>query len=198
MGIESRWRLAPVLALTAIVSAAGCSSQSAGKAPDASTTASNVTLTTAQRQHLQIETVAPSTFRRTIDTTGLVDFDNDQATSVLAPFSGPVSRLVASLGERVRKGQELATVSSPDFAAAFAAYRKAIATAATSRHLADLDKDLLEHQGVSQREEEQAQTDAGNAESDRAAALQALLALDVDPQTIKDIQENRPVTRMEG
>jgi cobalt-zinc-cadmium efflux system membrane fusion protein len=198
MGIESRWRLAPVLALTAIVSAAGCSSQSAGKAPDASTIASNVTLTTAQRQHLQIETVAPSTFRRTIDTTGLVDFDNDQATSVLAPFSGPVSRLVASLGERVMKGQELATVSSPDFAAAFAAYRKAIATAATSRHLADLDKDLLEHQGVSQREEEQAQTDADNAESDRAAALQALLALDVDPQTIKDIQENRPVTRMEG
>jgi cobalt-zinc-cadmium efflux system membrane fusion protein len=198
MGTESWRRLASVLALTAIVSAAGCSSQDAGKAPDASTIASNVTLTPAQRQRLQIETVAPRTFRRTIDTTGLVDFDNDQATTVLAPFSGPVSRLVASIGERVTKGQELATVSSPDFAAAFAAYRKAIATAATSRHLADLDKDLLEHQGVSEREEEQAQTDANNAESDRAAALQALLALDVDPQTIKDIQENRPVARMEG
>ena len=89
-------------------------------------------------------------------------------------------------------------MSSPDFAAAFAAYRKAIATAATTRHLADLDKDLLEHQGVSQREAQQAQTDADNAESDRAAALQALLALNVDPQTIKDIQENRPVARMEG
>src|SRR5580700_3734833 len=165
MGTELRDRLAHILVVAVIVSVAGCSSQTAGKSPDANATASNVTLTAAQRQHLQIETVALTTFRRSIATTGVVDFDNDQATSVLAPFSGPVSRLVAALGERVTKGQELATVSSPDFAAAFAAYRKAIATAATTRHLADLDKDLLEHQGVSQREAAQAQTDADNAES---------------------------------
>jgi membrane fusion protein, heavy metal efflux system len=198
VGTDLGCRIAALLVLSAIVSAAGCSSQSAGTAPEATATASNVTLTAAQLQHLQIETVASTTFHRSINTAGVVDFDNDQATSVLAPFSGPVSRLVASLGERVSKGQELATVSSPDFAAAFAAYRKALATAATTRHLADLDKDLLQHQGVSEREEEQAQTDADNAESDRAAALQALLALDVDPQTIKDIQENRPVARIEG
>jgi cobalt-zinc-cadmium efflux system membrane fusion protein len=198
MGTESHCRVAPVFLLTAIVSVAGCSSHGGENAPDATSTASNVTLTSAQRQHLQIETVAPTTFRRSIDTTGVVDFDNDRATSVLAPFSGPVSRLVASLGERVSKGQELATVSSPDFAAAFAAYRKALVTAATTRHLADLDKDLLQHQGVSEREEEQAQTDADNAEADRAAALQALLALNVDAQTIKDIQANRPISRMEG
>jgi len=198
MGTESRCRLAPVLVLAAIVSVAGCSSQSEENAPATTSIASDVTLTSAQRQHLQIETVAPTTFRRSIDTTGVVDFDNDQATSVLAPFSGPVSRLMASLGERVSKGQELATVSSPDFAAAFAAYRKALVTAATARHLADLEKDLLQHQGVSEREEEQAQTDADNAEADRAAALQALLALNVDAQTVKDIQANRLVARMEG
>ena len=198
MGTESGCQLRAILVLTAIASAAGCSSQNAGNAPATSSTASNVTLTAAQRPHVQVETVVSTTFRRSIDTTGVVDFDNDQATSVLAPFSGPVSHLVASLGERVSKGQELATVSSPDFAAAFAAYRKALATAATARHLADLDKDLLQHQGVSQREEAQAQTDADNAESDRAAALQALLALNVDPQTIKDLQENRPVARAEG
>ncbi len=198
MRTRSGCRLPAILVLTAIVSGAGCSSQSAGDAPAASSTASNVTLTAAQRQHVQVETVASTSFRRSIDTTGVVDFDNDQATSVLAPFSGPVSRLMATLGERVSKGQELATVSSPDFAAAFAAYRKALATAATTRRLADLDKDLLQHQGVSEREEQQAQTDANNAESDRAAALQALLALNVDPQTIKDIQENRPIARTEG
>ncbi len=198
MGTELLCRRAPLFVLTAIVSAAGCSSQGTGNSPAATVTASNVTLTAVQRQHLQVDTVAPTSFRRSIDATGVVDFDNDQATSVLAPFSGPVARLVAALGEHVTKGQELATVSSPDFAAAFAAYRKAIATAATTRHLADQDKDLLGHQGVSEREEAQAQTDADNAESDRAAALQALLALNVDPQTIKDIQENRPVARLEG
>ena len=197
MGTESRCRAAAVV-LTAIISASGCSPKTAGNSPEPNSAASNVTLTKAQRQHLQVDTVASSSFRKSIDTTGVVDFDSDQATSVLAPFSGPVARLLASLGERVKMGQPLATVSSPDFAAAIAAYRKAIATAATARHLADLDKDLLEHHGVAQREAEQAQTDADNAESDRTAALQALIALNVDPQTIKDVQENRRVEDVEG
>ena len=89
-------------------------------------------------------------------------------------------------------------MDSPDFAAAISAYRKALATAKTDRRLADLDKDLIQHHGVAQREAEQAETDAANAEADRDAALQALVSLNVDPQTIKDIQEGRPVARPEG
>ena len=112
----------------------------------------NVTLTAAQRQNIHLYTVAPSKFHKTIETTGAVDFDNDQATSVLAPFSGPVSRLLVSPGDQVKKGDPLAVVDSPDFAAAISAYRKALATARTDRRLADLDKDLLQHNGVAQRE----------------------------------------------
>jgi membrane fusion protein, heavy metal efflux system len=92
----------------------------------------------------------------------------------------------------------LAVVDSPDFATAISTYRKALATARTARRLADLDKDLLQHQGVARREEEQAQTDAVNAEADRDAALQAVVSLNVDPQAIKDIQEGRPISRIEG
>ena len=90
-----------------------------------------------------------------------------------------MSRLLVSLGDQVKKGDPLAAVDSPDFAAAVSAYRKALATAQTNRRLADLDKDLIEHQGVSQREAEQAETDAVNAEADRDAALQALVSLHV-------------------
>jgi cobalt-zinc-cadmium efflux system membrane fusion protein len=89
-------------------------------------------------------------------------------------------------------------VDSPDFATAISTYRKALATAQTARRLADLDKDLLQHHGVAQREEEQAETDATNAEADRDAALQALVSLKVGSQTIKDIQEGRPISRLEG
>ena len=94
-----------------------------------------------------IYTVRSSSFHDTVETTGVVDFDNDQATSVLSPISGPVSRLSVSLGQKVKKGEPLATVDSPDFAAAISAYQKALATAKTDRHLADVDKDLLEHNG---------------------------------------------------
>ena len=56
--------------------------------------AATVTLTSDQRQHVRLYTVASSQWHKTIDATGVVDFDNDHATSVLAPFSGPVSRLL--------------------------------------------------------------------------------------------------------
>lgn len=161
-------------------------------------TASNVRLTAAQRQNIHLYTVAPSRFRRTIETTAAVDFDNDQATSVLAPFSGPVSRLLVSQGDEVSKGQPMAIVDSPDFATAISAYQKALATARTDRRLADLDQDLVQHNGVSQREYAQAQTDAANAEADRDAALRALVSLNVPPETIEAIRQGRTVSHTEG
>ena len=185
-----------VAALTAVLCGSGCTS-SVDNNP-ATVTASNVRLTAAQRQNIQLYTVVPSRFRRTLETTAAVDFDYDQATSVLAPFSGPVSRLLVAQGDEVSKGQPLAAVDSPDFATAISAYQKALATARTNRRLADLDKDLVQHNGVSQRENEQAQTDAANAEADRDAALRALVALNVPPETIDAIREGRPVSRPAG
>jgi len=186
------------MALAMIALCTGCSSRPGSDAQPTSTTARNVTLTATQRQHIRLYTVAPSDYRKTVQTTGTVDFDNDQATSVLAPFSGPVSRLLVSAGDKVRKGQPLAVVDSPDFAAAVSAYSKALVSARNARRLADMDKDLFKHDGVPQREAEQAATDAANAEADRDAALQALISLNVDPQTIRNIQAGRPISRIEG
>jgi cobalt-zinc-cadmium efflux system membrane fusion protein len=187
-----------VLGVATAVSFTGCSSKIDNAPQTALVTASNVTLTPAQRANIHLYTVEPAKFRKTTETTGAVDFDNDQATSVLAPFSGPVSRLLVSLGDRVKKGDPLAVVDSPDFAAAIGTYRKSLATARTDRRLADLERDLVQHHGVAEREEEQAETDATNAEADRDAALQALVSLKVDPQAIKDMQEGRPTPYLGG
>jgi cobalt-zinc-cadmium efflux system membrane fusion protein len=188
--------IAAFAAVAAVLSGSGCTSRVDNNPPAAN--ASNVRLTDAQRQHIHLFTVAPSRFRRTIEATGAVDFDNDEATSVLAPFSGPVSRLLVSQGDEVGKGQPMAIVDSPDFATAISTYQKALATARTDRRLADLDKDLVQHNGVSQREYEQAQTDAANAEADRDAALRALVSLNVPPQAIEAIQQGLPVSRPGG
>ena len=183
------------VAMATLVSFAGCSPKNDSAA---SVTASNVTLTAEQLKHVRLYTVASTKWRKTVDANGAVDFDNDQSTSVLAPFSGPVSRLLVSPGDRVKKGQALAVVDSPDFAAAVDAYRKAVATAATTRRLADLDKDLVAHQGVSRREADQAETDAVSAESDRYAALQALVSLNIDPRAITAIRKGQSLTHIEG
>jgi cobalt-zinc-cadmium efflux system membrane fusion protein len=152
-----------------------------------------VTLTAEQRQHVGLYTVARGSFQKAVEASGAVDFDNDQATGVIAPFSGPVSRLLVSPGDQVKRGAPLAVVDSPDFAAAVSAYAKALATAETTRKVADMDKNLVQDNGVSKREADQAQTDAANAEADRDAALQALAGLNIDPGIVRDIQQHKPV-----
>lgn len=191
-------RAIAVMAVATVMAFTGCSPKTDSNLATSSVTVSNVTLTVAQRQKIQLYTVAPSPFRKTTETTGTVDFDNDQATSVLAPFGGPVARLLVSPGQKVKAGDPLAEVDSPDFATAISTYRKTLATAQTTRRVADMDKDLIQHNGVAQREAEQAQTDAANAEADRDAALQTLVSLNVDPQAIKDLQASRPISRPGG
>jgi membrane fusion protein, heavy metal efflux system len=194
--MESRLKLATAFIVSAWL--AGCSGRAEETRPAAPADLGNVHLSDAQRGHIQVFEVQSAAFHRTIETTGVVDFDNDQATSVLAPFSGPVSRVLVALGQQVKKGDALASVDSPDFATAISAYQKALATAQTNRRLADLDQDLLTHNGVAQREAAQAETDAANAEADRDAALQELVSLQVPAATIKEIQAGHKVARVEG
>jgi membrane fusion protein, heavy metal efflux system len=180
------------------LSLASCSPRADSHTETQSITASNVTLTAAQQQNIHLSTVELSKFHRTVETTGTIDFDYDQATTILAPMSGPVTRLLVSLGDQVKAGQPLAEVDSPDFALAISAYRKALATAKITRDLSEQDQELFAHHGVSLREAEQAKIDATNAEADSEAALQQLVSLKVDPETIKAIQAGKMPSRVQG
>jgi cobalt-zinc-cadmium efflux system membrane fusion protein len=157
------------------------------KAPEPVSRAGNLTLPPDQRAKVEVEAVATATYRRTLETTGTVAFDADQATAVLAPVSGPVSRLLVSVGAQVHRGETLATVASPDFASAVSAYRKTVATARNTRRVADLDAKLFESEALSRREMEQAETDAVSAESDRDSARLALLALGLDENAVEQV-----------
>lgn len=190
--------LSVAVAVAAILSAAACSPSSDSDSSKSSAALGNVTLTAEQRRNIRLYKASSTKYHRTVDANGVVDFDNDQATSVLAPISGPVSQMFVSPGDIVKKGQPLALVDSPDFAAAVGAYRKAASAARTARRLADLDKDLLAHKGVAQREADQADTDAVGAESDRDAALQALIALNADPRLVRGVRLGRPLSHMAG
>src|SRR5581483_7441880 len=78
---------APMVTLAAVLLLAACS-RNADTNGTASAAPDTVTLTREQRDHVQLYKTASGTYRRTVEASGVVDFDNDQATSVLAPFSG--------------------------------------------------------------------------------------------------------------
>jgi membrane fusion protein, heavy metal efflux system len=186
-----------VAAGVALASLAGCSATTPDADPQASTPR-NVTLTAAQRTSIHELTVAPATYRTTITTTAIVDFDHDRSTPVLAPFSGPVTRVLVTLGDHVAAGQALAMVNSPDFTSAVGAYRKALITASAADEVAQNDRFLYAHQAISQRENAEAQATAVGADADRSAALQGLIALHADPKTIAAIRTGKALSFGQG
>ncbi|HYX45778.1 MAG TPA: efflux RND transporter periplasmic adaptor subunit [Sphingomicrobium sp.] len=185
-----------LFALLAAALLAACSSSSDENAT--SVAVPNVRLTKAQLAHIQLYTAVPVGYRQKIEAPGTVDYDNDQATSVVSPFTGPVTQILVGLGQPVAKGQPLALVQSADFATAMGAYRKAVATSVNARRLATADRDLAAHNGISEREAAQAQTDAASADADRDAAFQALISMGVDRGAIARAMAGSPSAGVTG
>jgi membrane fusion protein, heavy metal efflux system len=166
--------------------------------PETHARSQTLTLTPEQLGRVKVASLVASSFRRSVETTGTVAFDADRATQVLSPISGPVSRLLVSVGASVKAGEVLATVASPDFATAVGAYRKAESSARNARRIATLDQELFKNDGIARRDMEQAETDAISFEADRDAALQQLHALGLDEAALEEIRQGRSVPTAGG
>lgn len=182
-----------LLAGAAVASA--CSSNASSTPADTAGTAAsaphNFTVTEAQRQRLHIVTVQPTSFRPAVQATGNVAFNGDRSTQVLSPVSGPATKVLVSPGAVVRRGQPLATVSSPDFASAVADYRKAQAAYRNAKRVAERDSALFKNDALARSELEQAQTDLASADADVEAAIQNMRALGVEDSQIAAVREGR-------
>jgi cobalt-zinc-cadmium efflux system membrane fusion protein len=163
-----------------------------------STDSLRVTVTPEQRQRLTLINVTEQSYRPVIEVTGTVAFDGDQSTSVLSPVSGPVTRVLVQPGARVARGQPLAYVSSPDFAAAVADFRKAAASERNLARIAKLDSALFANDALARRDLEQAETDALAAHADREAALTQLRALGLDEATLAKLDSGQGIGAVEA
>ena len=205
MTILSQWRAIAGLTLGATLGATACSNTSGGppdrKAVSPSTETPGATsspnrsagfsVTPAQRARLHLVTVQPTRYQPVVQATGTVAFNGDRSTPVLSEVSGPALRIFVDPGAVVSRGAPLATVSSPDFAAAVASFRKAQSAYGNLSRIASLDEQLFKNDALARRELEQAQTDAAAAAADREAAIQQMRALGVSPAQIADITNNR-------
>jgi cobalt-zinc-cadmium efflux system membrane fusion protein len=157
-----------------------------------------VELDTAQRSRIHVEKVTPETYRASVTTTGTVAFNGDRSTQVIAPISGPVSRILVSPGARVERGQPLAVVSSPDFAEAVAGYRKAEGAWRNASRIATLDEQLFTNDALSRSDLDQARTDLAAATADRDAAVSQLRSLGLNEAAIDAIRDGKPVPTTES
>jgi membrane fusion protein, heavy metal efflux system len=188
------------LLLTAMVACRGGSRPN--PSGDGTTTSAaqvgTVELDTAQRSRIRVERITPETYTPSVTTTGTVAFNGDRSTQVIAPISGPISRLLVAPGAQVKRGQPLATVSSPDFAEAVASFRKAEGAWRNASRIAALDEQLFANDALARSDLDQARTDLAAAKADRDASMSQLRTLGLDQSAIDGIREGKAVPVGEG
>ena len=181
-----RLQSATVLAFAFVLTA--CNSKNreqANKMTSFSATASTAsvpllfTIPEDQMSHVQVLTVRQTKLSRTLRLTGAVAYNAFKTTPVITQVGGPVSRILVVPGQKVKVGQPMLEVSSPDYSQLLDAYLKA----ADSYRLADKnykrEQDLYQHHAVAQRDLEQAESDLNQARADLNAAEQGMRILGI-------------------
>ena len=175
-----------VAAVTAAACLAGCSSDeranqatSYSAKESKSATPELFTVPDNQMSHVQVVTVEPVKLPRVLRLTGAVAYNAFNTTPVITQVGGPVSRILVVPGERVKVGQPLLQVSSPDYSLLYAAYLKARDTYRVTDKNYARAQDLYAHHAIAERDLLQAESDRIQAQADLNAALLGLKILGI-------------------
>ena len=101
---------------------------------------------------------------------GRLAWDEDHTSRVFAPYAGRIEQLLASVGQRVVRGQPLAVLSSADIGQAQADLHKAEADQAQGRRVLARARDLTEAGVIARKELEQAEADLARSTAEGARA----------------------------
>ena len=132
-----------------------------------------------QMSHVQIVTVQPSKLTRTLRLTGAVAYNAFSTTPVITQVGGPVAKILVVPGDRVKRGQPLLEVSSPDYSLLLAAYLKARDTFRVADKNYQRAQDLFAHHAIADRDLLQAESDRIQAQADLSAAEEGMKILGI-------------------
>jgi cobalt-zinc-cadmium efflux system membrane fusion protein len=147
------------------------------------------TVPAEQLAHLGIVTVTAHTWQTDVQTTGTVDWDADRTTQAITQVNGPISRILVDTGAKVKAGDPLLYVSSPDLVNAISAYRKAHNRALLNKRVADRMQEMLERGAVAAKDFESSQADYNDARTDVQDSLQALRIFGVTAEAIDQAEQ---------
>jgi cobalt-zinc-cadmium efflux system membrane fusion protein len=143
------------------------------------------TIPQEQMSHVQVLTVQTTTLSRTLRLTGAVAYNNFRTTPVITQVSGPVNRIVVVPGQRVKQGEPMLYVSSPDYSQLRTNYLKAKDAYALAQKAYARAQDLYQHKAIAEQALEQAASAEVQAGGDLASAQAALKVLGItDPDRL--------------
>ena len=168
-------------ALAVAVGLAGAFASACHKAPAAAETAAAppipsgqvwLTETQVKEAKIAVEPIAEQNVDDTILTSGRVTFDDLRVAHVYSPVTGKVVRIDAQLGQRVKKGQALAVIESPEIGTAVSDLHKAEADLIAAEHDFKRQKELAEKHAASQKDLEMSEDNYRKAKAEIERAKQ--------------------------
>jgi cobalt-zinc-cadmium efflux system membrane fusion protein len=169
-----------LLALAACASLGGCNHPKAAEAATGSEApAGQAWLTPEQvsEAHIVVAPLDDQDVDDTILSSGRVTFDDQRVAHVFSPVTGRVARIMANLGDRLKKGQPLAVITSPDIGQASSDLGKADADLIAAEHDFKRKKDLFESHAASQADYETAEDNYRKAKAEKERAYQKAFLL---------------------
>jgi len=177
----------------------GCSGSHAASGADHTTVPPahspnvSVELTPAQRRSVSVQPVSEHLFTLERETVGTIDFDEDRTVQVSPPYQGRILQLFAKAGDRVRKGQLLFTIDSPDLVQAESTLISAAGVLDLTTRALERAKGLYAIQGMAQKDYQQAISDQQAAEGAYQGARNAVRIFGKNDAEIDRIVRRRRV-----
>lgn len=134
------------------------------------------------RQHLVVAPAGGEHLAARLVMPAIVESDPARTAAVLSPLSGRVVELKVALGDRVKQGQVLALIDSPDLGQAYADYDKADATQQLASKAFDRQQAQLDLGTAAARDVDQARSDRAQAQAEFTRAQRHLRTLGVTPE----------------
>lgn len=129
------------------------------------------------RQRLTVEAARAQSTDPKLVLPGIVESDPSRTAAVLSPVAGRVLEIKVALGDRVRQGQVLAVIDSPDLAQAFDDNDKAADAAQLSAKSLERQEGQYKLGTASARDLDQARSDKAQADAEYARTRSHLRVL---------------------
>jgi cobalt-zinc-cadmium efflux system membrane fusion protein len=161
--LAAGWGVSRLQAASPSPVAAGSATASAGT--DNASASTGLHLTPSQLSGLTVNTVATLGFRSEQVADGRIALNSDTATQVFSPYSGRVLRVIAGIGEHVKKDAPLFTIEATEFAQTQSDLLNALSQLKLARIAEERRHAAFDSKGGSQQDWQQAQADLAAAQT---------------------------------
>jgi len=144
--------------------------------------------------HVETMLVEFASSRQGLTLSGKVAYGEDRYSRISSPLQGRVVEVRAHLGDRVKAGDILLVVDSPDIAQSYSEYVKEDSDLQYATRAHELAKDLYENKAMALKDLKQAENELIKARAEFRRAKERLLSLRVSAEELDKPFEQQKIT----